>query len=84
MDVEALRAIVGDDAVSTDAADLREHAHDWWPLSMLRMRRGEEFVLPECVVRPADAQQTAAILAWAQLTRTPVVAFGGGSGVCGG
>jgi alkyldihydroxyacetonephosphate synthase len=83
-DLASLRSLLPDDAVSTEPADLEAHAHDWWTLALLRERRGDRFALPAAVVRPASTDQVAAVLRWAQETRTAVVPFGGGSGVSGG
>ncbi len=82
--LDALRAALGDGAVSVDPDDLDAHAHDWWPLALLRRRRGQAVTLPAAVVRPSSVEDVAAVLRWAQETRTPVVPFGGGSGVSGG
>jgi len=83
-DLRALAALLEEGAVSTDEADLAAHAHDWWTLALLRQRRGDAFVHPAAVVRPASTEEVAAVLRWAQESRTPVVPFGGGSGVSGG
>ena len=83
-DLSSLRALLPDGAVSTDAADLAAHSHDWWTLALLRERRGDDVPRPAAVVRPASPQDVSAVLRWAAETRTPVVPFGGGSGVSGG
>ncbi|TMK18087.1 MAG: FAD-binding oxidoreductase, partial [Actinobacteria bacterium] len=83
-DLASLRALLSDGSVSTDASDLAAHAHDWWTLALLRQRRGDTVILPAAVVRPASTEEVSATLHWAQETRTPVVPFGGGSGVSGG
>jgi alkyldihydroxyacetonephosphate synthase len=83
-DVRSLAAQLSQGAVSTDPADLAAHAHDWWTLALLRQRRGDAFTLPAAVVRPSSTEEVATVLRWAQETRTPVVPFGGGSGVSGG
>lgn len=70
--------------VSFDDADRAAHARDWWPDAILRERSGEAPVLPAAVVRPSSAEQVALVLAWADRTGRTVVAYGGGSGVCGG
>jgi len=79
-----LSSLLPEGTVSTDAADLAAHSRDWWALAMLRERRGDELPRPSAVVRPASTEQVAVVLRWAQETRTPVVPFGGGSGVSGG
>ena len=82
--IEELRAMLAADRVSVEPEDLAAHAHDWWPLALLRFRRGDVMALPSAVVRPRDTGEVAAVLRWAQDTRTPVVPFGAGSGVSGG
>ena len=84
MNLDALRTILPEGAVSVDPDDLAAHAHDWWALALLRERRGDEMTQPAAVVRPGSTEDVAAVLRWAQETRTPVVPFGGGSGVSGG
>ncbi len=75
---------LGDGAVVTDAATLRERAVDCWSLALLRRARGEEPVLPAAVVFPRSTQDVAAVLAWAAESGTVVIPRGAGSGVCGG
>lgn len=82
--LDGLRAAIPSDRISMDPADLRAHARDWWPLAMLRERRGDELQLPLAVVRPESTDEVSAVLRWADESRTPVVPFGGGSGVLGG
>ena len=68
-------------AVSTTADDLDAHSADWAPGSQLDRRRGRAPELPSCVVRPRSTEEVATLLAWAHETGTPVVPWGGGSGV---
>jgi alkyldihydroxyacetonephosphate synthase len=75
---------LGDNAVVTDAATLRERAVDCWSLALLRRARGDEPALPAALVFPGSTQDVASILAWASETRTVVIPRGAGSGVCGG
>ncbi|MBI4729625.1 MAG: FAD-binding oxidoreductase [Acidobacteria bacterium] len=83
MSVRDLAALLPAGGVSTDPEDLRAHARDWWALSLLRERRGDPIQLPLAVLRPRSTGEVSAILGWARQTRTAVVPFGGGSGVCG-
>lgn len=62
--------------------DLSRQSHDWWVRGRLA-RRAADGSQAEAIVRPRSAGQVSATLAWAQRTRTPVVPFGLGSGVCG-
>ncbi|HEX9697348.1 MAG TPA: FAD-binding oxidoreductase, partial [Actinomycetota bacterium] len=83
MTLPDLTSLLGADSVSTDPIDLAAHAHDWWPDALLRERSGETLTLPVAVIRPSSAEQVASTLRWASAAGTPVVPFGGGSGVCG-
>jgi alkyldihydroxyacetonephosphate synthase len=75
---------LGDGAVVTDAATLREHAVDCWSLALLRRGRGEEPALPAALVFASSTQDVASVLTWATESRTKVIPRGAGSGVCGG
>ncbi|HYP24822.1 MAG TPA: FAD-binding oxidoreductase [Actinomycetota bacterium] len=76
-----LAALLDPSIVSTDEADLDAHASDWAPAGMLDRRRGKVPPSPACVVRPRSTEEVASLLEWAHETRTPVVPWGGGSGV---
>jgi alkyldihydroxyacetonephosphate synthase len=82
--LDDLTGLLAPGAVSTEPADLAAHARDWWPLAMLRERRGDRLTTPAAVVRPSSAAEVARVLEWAEESRTPVVPFGAGSGVHGG
>jgi len=84
MQISDLAGLLGPEVVSTDPADLAAHARDWWPLAMLRERRGDALERPAAVIRPSNVEDVAAVLRWANETKTPVIPFGAGSGVCGG
>ena len=68
--------------VSFAAEDRANFAHDWWVRgSMLRrLGRANE---AGAVVRPGSTEDVSAVLDVAQATKTPVVPYGLGSGVCG-
>ncbi len=73
---------MGDDAVLTESDDLRYFAVD-----ALRGRGGmpvEPPVLPLAIVRPANGEQAARLLALATQAGLPVVAYGAGTGLMGG
>jgi alkyldihydroxyacetonephosphate synthase len=70
--------------VSTHHGELGAHAHDRWALALLRDIRGDRVPPPAAIVYPTTTAEVATVLAWAQETRTPVVARGGGSGLTGG
>jgi alkyldihydroxyacetonephosphate synthase len=82
--VERLRAALGADAVRTDEDTRARHRRDTWVLSELRDLEGEVLPAPVAVVEPATVEQVAEALRLCRAARTPIVPFGGGSGVCGG
>ena len=82
--LDTLVRSLGDGAVVTDAATLRERAVDCWSLALLRRARGEEPALPAAVVFPGNTEDVAAVLTWATEAQTKVIPRGAGSGVCGG
>jgi alkyldihydroxyacetonephosphate synthase len=82
--LDTLARRLGDAAVVTDPATLRERAIDCWSLALLRRARGEEPSLPAALVFPGSTEDVAEVLAWASDTRTVVIPRGAGSGVCGG
>ncbi len=69
--------------VSTDHALRAEASRDWWPGAMMWATDGEVPGLAGVVVRPADADQVAAVLRLCDAAKVPVTAAGGRSGVCG-
>lgn len=81
---QELSDLLGPEMVSDSQDELDAHSHDWNPASLLALRSGERLPQPLCVARPATTADVASLLRWAHETQTPVVPFGGGSGVCGG
>ena len=77
-----LSRMLGAGAVEWDEGTLREHSHDWWMVSQLRLLRGTLGNRPACVVNPGNTEQVRQILTYANERRIPVVPFGAGSGVC--
>jgi alkyldihydroxyacetonephosphate synthase len=69
--------------IATEGSDLTEKSHDYWIRSLMERRRDNGGPTASALVRPADAAEVAAVLAWADETGTPVVPYGLGSGVCG-
>ena len=78
-----LRDAVGEQAVSTDAAQIRELSKD----SSVRSKKAEAADRPlaaaQVVVTPRSTEQVSAVLSWASTHGVPVVARGLGSGVVG-
>ncbi len=82
-DLAALTEIAG--AVTTSAADRLAHGGGTSTTDLLRRRAGltgERY--PDAVVAPADAAQTADVIAFCSRAGIAIVPFGGGTGVVGG
>ena len=71
----SLRDIVGPQHLTTGKEDLEDYARDEGALAP---------IFPEAVVKPASAEEIAAILQFANRERFPVVPRGAGTGVTGG
>src|SRR5918995_2261395 len=80
---EPLAAAVGEAHVSTDAMDRVVHARGKSLRDLVRHRTGELGRLPDCVVRPGDEAEVAAVLAAALAADAVVIPFGGGSNISG-
>ena len=80
---ERLEAAVGAGHVSTDAMDRVVHARGKALRDLVRHRAGDVGRLPDCVVRPGDEEQVAAVLAAALEADAVVIPFGGGSNISG-
>jgi len=59
------------------------HRRDRWALAELDELEGRSPPGPRAVVEPESTAEVAAVLRACRETRTPVVTYGGGSGVCG-
>lgn len=71
--------------VSEDAADKVAYARDLWPRHHLAVRAGNVAQhRPAGVVWPESTEDVSRVVRWAHDTRTPIVPFGAGSGVCAG
>jgi alkyldihydroxyacetonephosphate synthase len=80
--VERLRAALGE-RVRTDEEARRAHRRDRWMLSELQDLQGRGPALPRAVVEATAIQDVSRTLVICRELGVPVVAFGGGSGVCG-
>ena len=84
---QALTSIVGREHVLVSTNDREEYAFDAYSPAGVRERlpSGEEggTVLPDVVARPGSAQEVQGIVRLANDRRTPIVPFGGGTGVMG-
>ncbi len=74
-------AIVGPAQVRI--ADASDDGRDWWPLALKNVSPFQPGTLPDLLVCPGTAGEVAAILRMCAETRTPVTAYGGGSGLVG-
>jgi alkyldihydroxyacetonephosphate synthase len=75
----SLRPIASDDPV-----DRARHGFGRSYRDLVRAMAGQVDSPPDLVLRPADEQGVADVLAWASDVGAPVVPFGGGSSVVGG
>ncbi|NOZ02752.1 MAG: FAD-binding oxidoreductase [Deltaproteobacteria bacterium] len=83
--INAIRAAVGIDGVSTRETDLRVYGADLWPrLNILKLYGGRIEDRPDAIVWPRSVEAVGQVLAICSKTGIPVIPFGGGSGVCGG
>jgi FAD/FMN-containing dehydrogenase len=71
----ALKAIVGDTNVLTDAADVAPYLTDW---------RARYHGQARAVVRPGSTAEVAAVVAYCAESGVPVVPQGGNTSLCGG
>jgi alkyldihydroxyacetonephosphate synthase len=79
----ALERAVGSEHVSEDARDRVVHARGKSLRDLVRHRRGDLGRLPDLVVRPADEEEVAAVLAAALEADAVVIPFGGGTNIVG-
>jgi alkyldihydroxyacetonephosphate synthase len=84
---DALRArledAVGTEHVSTDDHDRVTHGRGKSLADLIRQRRGDLGRLPDAVVRPADEDEVAAVLAAVLDEDAVLIPFGGGSSISG-
>lgn len=73
--LDAIKAIVGDDAVITDHADLEKYSHD---------ETEDLTYYPEVVVKPQTPQQVSALMKLCNEHLIPVTPRGAGTGLSGG
>ena len=73
--IDKLRALLGADAVLTEAADLAGHTEDW---------RGRYRGAALCVVQPSSTEQVAGVVRAAVAAGVPVLPQGGNTSLCGG
>lgn len=81
---EELEAIVGKGNVLLDHETRVRHTRGKSTPDLLKMRDGDGGDAPDAVVRPADHDQVAAVVAWCGERSVALVPFGGGTSVVGG
>lgn len=82
--IDALKDVVPAERIRTDADLLQTRRHDYWVLSHLDDVQERPAPTPEFVVQPASVAEVAAIVNVCRISKTPIIPFGLGSGVCGG
>lgn len=82
--VAELAAIVGADNVSVEHADRLLRTRGKSTPDLLKIRAGDGSESPDVVVRPANAAEIEALVAWCVEKHVALVPFGGGTSVVGG
>jgi len=75
--IEEIKKIMGEKNIVAEKERLENYSHDEFALKSLRK-------YPEIVVKPEETRQVAELLRLAGKESFPVVARGGGTGLCGG
>jgi alkyldihydroxyacetonephosphate synthase len=81
--LEALRAVVGPEAVSLGAHDRVVHARGKSLRDLVRHRSGDLGRIPDVVVRPGDEDEVAGLLAVVLDADAVAIPFGGGTNISG-
>jgi len=82
--IQLLTAKLGESKIRTDIDTLKDHRHDYWVLSQLEDLQGVGAPNPCCVVQPKTVADVVNAINVCRESKTPLVTFGLGSGVCGG
>jgi alkyldihydroxyacetonephosphate synthase len=82
--VAELEGIVGADNVSVEHADRLLRTRGKSTPDLLKIRAGDGRESPDVVVRPANAAEIEALVAWCVRQHIALVPFGGGTSVVGG
>lgn len=85
VDQKTLTAIVGKESLLLSYPDRIAYNADSWPRNLI-LSRGQIIspYLPAAILQPHNEKELIKIVKWATKTKTPLVPFGAGSGVCGG
>jgi alkyldihydroxyacetonephosphate synthase len=70
--------------ISRHEADRINYSRDLYPLTQIWMQEGHIGFRPHAIVWPKSTEEVSEIVRWANETRTPLIPYGAGSGVCGG
>ena len=81
--VGELTELLGAQAVSATADDLRRHSYDVWPVTAKWQELGKQPFCPDVVVRVGSSEEVERLLAWASREGVPVTPWGLGSSVTG-
>ena len=80
-----LLSILPQERITQGSAERLVYSRDMWPRTLLAVRDNQPIISPpDFVVWPASAAEVAEIIRIARVHQVAVVAWGGGSGVCGG
>lgn len=82
--IEALKAIVGEENVSTDDYARLCVAYGSTAYDLLRMRQGKIDSLPDVVIYPGETAEVERIVEYAVKNKIPLYVYGGGSSVTRG
>jgi FAD/FMN-containing dehydrogenase len=82
--VEKVSGVVGPEHVLTDRDRLDEHSWDALSEGRLHPQKKPDTTLPLCVVLPNSTAEVRQIVLLANEEKTPIVPYGGGSGLMGG
>jgi alkyldihydroxyacetonephosphate synthase len=82
--VATLREVLGPDRVITEPAKLEELSWDALSPARLHPKHRPQVTGPLCVIAPRSTEEVRRIVGLANTERTPLVPYGGGSGLMGG
>jgi alkyldihydroxyacetonephosphate synthase len=82
--LDDLTAALGPDRVLRDPQSLDQRRYDQWAASHLKDWLGQPMARPLAVIRPQSVEEVRQAVAKASASKTPIIPFGLGSGVCGG
>jgi len=81
--IEILKESLGK-KISTREVDLVSYSHDYWPITLHWLIKGEVPALPDAIVWPESTEEVQLVVRTAHELNVPVYPYGGGSGVLGG